>query len=98
MQERVVGMNKECSAAMRRLAESAGCLKDLLTVHHKLMADVAVLLRTIHRIENLDFPTISDYLTRYDISFIFLESETSTFIVVPFLSVKDNLNYFLGFG
>jgi len=65
VQERVVSMNKECSTAVRGLAGSATIVKDLLTVHHKLMADVAVLLRTIQRIENLDFPTISDYLARY---------------------------------
>ena len=59
-----MSMNKECSTAVRGLAGSATIVKDLLTVHHKLMADVAVLLRTIQRIENLDFPTISDYLAR----------------------------------
>ena len=38
---------------------------DIVTSHHKLMADVALLLRTIQRIENFDFPSITNFLCRY---------------------------------
>ena len=40
-------------------------MKDVCTVHHKLMADVAVLLRTIARMENFHFPAIPKFLTRF---------------------------------
>ena len=40
-------------------------MKDVYTVHHKLMADVAVLLRTIARMENFHFPAIPKFLARY---------------------------------
>ena len=40
-------------------------MKDVCTVHHKLMADVAVLLRTIARMENFHFPAIPKFLARF---------------------------------
>lgn len=45
--------------------EQGGRLKDVCTVHHKLMADVAVLLRTIARMENFHFPAIPKFLARF---------------------------------
>ena len=65
IQDQVVGNNKHCGLALRRLTDSASLIKDLLTVHHRLMADVAVLLRTILKIDNLEFPGIAVYLARY---------------------------------
>ena len=40
-------------------------MKDVCTIHHKLMADVAVLLRTIARMENFHFPAIPKFLARF---------------------------------
>jgi len=35
IQDQVSGTNKHCTLALRRLSDSASCIKDLLTVHHR---------------------------------------------------------------
>ena len=50
---------------LKNFQEQGGRLKDVCTVHHKLMADVAVLLRTIARMENFHFPAIPKFLARF---------------------------------
>jgi len=40
-------------------------IKDIVNTHHKLMADVALLLRTITRIENFEFPALLTFMARY---------------------------------
>ena len=36
-----------------------------MTSHHKLMTDVALLLKTIQKIDNLEFPALTTYLLKY---------------------------------
>ena len=64
VQEAAAGQNRKFSELARVIQEQGGRLKDVCTVHHKLMADVAVLLRTIARMENFHFPAIPKFLTR----------------------------------
>ena len=40
-------------------------LKDIITSHHKLMTDVALLLRTIQKIENFEFAALNNFLSKY---------------------------------
>ena len=49
VQELTVGQNRRFSEVARLIQDIGLGLKDICTTHHKLMADVAVLLRTIHR-------------------------------------------------
>merc|ERR550517_203352 len=65
VQEAAAGQNRKFSELARVIQEQGGRLKDVCTVHHKLMADVAVLLRTIARMENFHFPAIPKFLARY---------------------------------
>ena len=51
---------------VHRVIQDIGAgLKDIVTTHHKLMADVALLLRTITKIENFDFPALATFMGRY---------------------------------
>jgi len=65
IQDTLAGENKKFSEVQRSIQDIGVGLKDIVTSHHKLMADVALLLRTIQRIENFDFPAISNFLSRY---------------------------------
>ena len=53
--------NKKFSEVQRVIQDIGVGLKDIVTGHHKLMADVALLLRTIQRIENFEFPAITNF-------------------------------------
>ena len=59
IQDQLAGENKKFSEVQRVIQDIGVDLKDIVTSHHKLMADVALLLRTIQRIENFDFPAIT---------------------------------------
>ena len=47
------------------IRETGAGLREILTTHHKLMADVALLLRTIQKIEDFDFPQLNLFMQRY---------------------------------
>merc|ERR1719228_730058 len=65
VQEQVAALNRRFADLARVIQEIGLGLKDICTVHHKLMADVAILLRTINRMENFEFPALSIFLSRY---------------------------------
>jgi len=65
IQDKLAGENKKFSEVQRVIQDIGVGLKDIVTSHHKLMADVALLLRTIQKIENFDFPAITNFLSRY---------------------------------
>ena len=65
MQEAAAGQGRRFAEVARSIEGSGQGIRDILTTHHKLVADVAVLLRTIHRMDNLHFPAIGAYLSRY---------------------------------
>ena len=53
-------------ADIQKSIRSAGVgLKDIVTAHHKLMTDVALLLRTIQKIDNFEFAALNTFLGRY---------------------------------
>ena len=65
IQDQLAGENKKFGEVQRVIQEIGVGLKDIVTSHHKLMADVALLLHTIRRIDNFEFPAITAFLGRY---------------------------------
>ena len=65
IQETLALENKQFTEVQRAIREIGVCLKDIVTSHHKLMTDVALLLKTIQKIDNFEFPTLNNFLAKY---------------------------------
>ena len=65
IQDTLASENKQFTDVQRAIREIGVCLKDIVTAHHKLMTDVALLLKTIQKIENFDFPALNKFLAKY---------------------------------
>ena len=65
IQDTLATENKQFSEVQRAIREIGVCLKDIVTAHHKLMTDVALLLKTIQKIENFEFPALNTFLAKY---------------------------------
>ena len=57
--------SKKFADIQRSIRDNGIGLKDIVTSHHKLMTDVALLLKTIQKIEHFEFAALSEYLQRY---------------------------------
>jgi hypothetical protein len=62
VQDQTGGQNRRFAELARVIQDSGVGLKDICAVHHKLMADAAILLRNIHRMENFEFLAITVFL------------------------------------
>ena len=65
IQDTLAAENKQFTEVQRAIREIGVCLKDIVTSHHKLMTDVALLLKTIQKIDNFEFPTLNNFLAKY---------------------------------
>ena len=65
IQDTLASENKQFTEVQRAIREIGVCLKDIVTSHHKLMTDVALLLKTIQKIDNFEFPTLNNFLAKY---------------------------------
>ena len=57
--------SKKFADIQRSIRDNGIGLKDIVTSHHKLMTDVALLLKTIQKIEHFEFAALNEYLQRY---------------------------------
>ena len=65
IQDTLASESKKFSDIQRSIRDTGLGLKDIVTSHHKLMTDVALLLRTIQKIENFEFAALNNFLVKY---------------------------------
>ena len=65
IQDTLAAETKKFSDVQKSIRNTGVGLKDIVTCHHKLMTDVALLLRTIQKIENFEFAALTTFLGRY---------------------------------
>ena len=57
--------SKKFAEVQKTIRNTGVGLKDIVTGHHKLMTDVALLLKTIQKIENFEFAALNNFLAKY---------------------------------
>ena len=65
IQDTLAAETKKFAEVQRSIRDTGLGLKDIVTAHHKLMTDVALLLRTIQKIDNFEFAALNTFLGRY---------------------------------
>merc|ERR1712029_1010631 len=65
IQDTLASESKKFADVQRSIRDTGIGLKDIITSHHKLMTDVALLLRTIQKIENFEFAALNNFLSKY---------------------------------
>lgn len=65
IQDTLVTETKKFADIQKSIRSTGVGLKDIVTAHHKLMTDVALLLRTIQKIDNFEFAALNTFLGRY---------------------------------
>jgi len=65
IQDTLAVESKKFAEVQKTIRDTGVGLKDIVTGHHKLMTDVALLLKTIQKIENFEFAALNNFLTKY---------------------------------